>query len=70
LRISRKILRDGKKVKPIKPVKVKTEGMKESRETIPDKVLKEILPKKLKRYGASEKVSEVADGHKDTVEKN
>jgi hypothetical protein len=35
-------------VKPIKPVKVKTEGMKKSRERIPDKVLKEILPKKLK----------------------
>jgi len=37
---------------------------------IPDKVLKEIFPEKLKRYGASEKVQEVADGHKDTVEKN
>jgi DNA-binding GntR family transcriptional regulator len=29
--------------------------MKESRDRMPDKVLKEIFPKKLKRYGASEK---------------
>ena len=30
--------------------------MKKSRNRIPDKVLKEIFPEKLKRYGASEKV--------------
>jgi hypothetical protein len=45
-----------KEVKPIKTVKVKAEGMKESRNRIPDEVLKEIFPKKLKRSLASERV--------------
>jgi hypothetical protein len=45
-----------KEVKPIKPVKVKAEGMKKSRNRIPDEVLKEIFPTKLKRSLASERV--------------
>ena len=45
-----------KEVKPIKIVKVKAGGMKKSRNRIPDEVLKEIFPKKLKRSLASERV--------------
>jgi len=41
-----------------------------ARDRIPDEVLKEIFPGKLNRYETPEKVQEVADGHKDTVEKN
>jgi len=34
----------------------RVEGMRVKRDRIPDKVLREIFSKKLKRYGASEKV--------------
>ena len=40
----------------IKPFKIKAQGMRKSKDRIPDEVLKEIFPEKLKRYGASEKV--------------
>jgi len=43
-------------VKPIKTVKVKAEGMKKSKDRIPNEVLKEIFPTKLKRSLASEQV--------------
>ena len=43
-------------MKPIKTVKVKAEGMKKSRNRIPDEVLKEIFPKKLKRSLGSERI--------------
>jgi len=45
-----------KEVKPIKTVKVKAEGMKKSRNRIPDEVLKEIFPRKIKRSLGSERV--------------
>src|SRR4030042_3853293 len=45
-----------KEAKPIKTVKVKAGGMKKSRNRIPNEVLKEIFPKKLKRSLASERV--------------
>jgi hypothetical protein len=38
-----------KEVKPIKTVKVKAGGMKKSRDRIPDEVLREIFPQKIKR---------------------
>jgi len=43
-------------LKVIKPFKIKAQGMRKSKDRIPDEVLKEIFPEKLKRYGASEKV--------------
>lgn len=43
-------------MKVIKPFKIKAQGMRKSKDRIPDEVLKEIFPEKLKRYGASEKV--------------
>jgi len=45
-----------KEVKPIKTVKVKVGGMKTSRNRIPDEVLKEIFPQKIKRSLGSERV--------------
>ena len=45
-----------KKVKPIKTAKVKAEGMKKSRNRIPNEVLKEIFPKKLKKSLGSERI--------------
>jgi len=45
-----------KEAKPIKTVKVKTKGMKKSRNRIPNEVLKEIFPKKIKRSLGSERV--------------
>ena len=43
-------------MKPIKTVKVKAEGMKKSRNRIPNEVLKEIFPQKIKRSLGSERV--------------
>ena len=43
-------------MKVIRPFKIKAQGMRKSKDRIPLKVLKEIFPEKLKRYGASEKV--------------
>jgi hypothetical protein len=45
-----------KEGKPIKTLKVKAEGMKKSRNRIPDEVLREIFPKKIKRSLGSERV--------------
>jgi len=45
-----------KEVKPIKTVKAKAEGMKKSRNRIPDEVLKEIFPQKIERSPGSERV--------------
>ena len=45
-----------KEVKPVKTVKVKAEGMKKSKNRIPNEVLKEIFPRKIKRSLASERV--------------
>ena len=42
-------------MKPIKTVKVKAEGMKKSRNRIPNEVLKEIFPQKIKRSLGSER---------------
>jgi len=45
-----------KEVKPIRTVKAKMAGMKKSGDRIPDKVLKEIFPKKLSRFQSSDEV--------------
>ena len=45
-----------KEAKPIKTVKVKAGGMKKSRNRIPNEVLKEIFPQKIKRSLGSERV--------------
>ena len=49
-------LRHRKEGKPIKTVKAKAQGMRKSRNRIPNEVLKEIFPKKIKRSLASERV--------------
>jgi hypothetical protein len=45
-----------KEVKPIKTGKVKAGGMKKSQNRIPNEVLKEIFPQKIKRSLGSERV--------------
>jgi len=45
-----------KEAKPIKTVKVKAKGMRKSKDRIPDEVLKEIFPTKIRRSLGSERV--------------
>jgi hypothetical protein len=48
-------LNHSKEVKPIKTVELKAEKMKKSKNRIPNEVLKEIFPQKIKRSLGSER---------------